>query len=73
MKTILLALAWLIAGLLAFGVGDKLAPRDDTDPPGGRSGLKVYTDQRTGCQYVATVFSSLTPRLDGAGKQVGCK
>ena len=49
-------------------------PFDDTDPPSagpyfGRSGLGVYTDNRTGCQYVkAGFFGGTTPRLDENGK-----
>lgn len=44
--------------------------KDDTDPPKGRSDLKVYTDHRTGCQYIGTGSGGLTPRLDANGKQI---
>ena len=48
--------------------------RDDTDDPSGsRSGLIVYTDHRTGCQYVGTVLGGITPRLDKDGKPVCVK
>jgi hypothetical protein len=46
---------------------------DDTDPPDGRSGMKLYTDHKTGCQYLSAPLSSITPRLDGEGRHVGCK
>jgi len=42
-------------------------PHDDTDPAGGRSGLRAYRDEKTGCQYVGT-FGALTPRLDATGQ-----
>jgi hypothetical protein len=57
-------------------------PYDDTDDPyigpmtrtlgyGGRSGLGLYTDHKTGCQYVkAGFFGGTTPRLDENGKQI---
>ena len=43
--------------------------RDDTDPPGARSGLTLYTDHETGCQYLSE-GSGLTPRLGPDGKQI---
>ncbi|KRB22717.1 DUF6440 family protein [Mesorhizobium sp. Root172] len=45
--------------------------KDDTDPPGARSGFSLLTDAGTGCQYLA--HSGLTPRLDANGKQMGCR
>lgn len=45
--------------------------KDDTDPPNGRSGLTLYTDNLTGCQYLAIHYNSgLTPRMGKDGKQV---
>ena len=44
---------------------------DDTDDPNGKhSGMMLYTDHRTGCQYVGTVLGGITPRLDRDGKPV---
>jgi Family of unknown function (DUF6440) len=71
------ALLYFLAGL---GIGAILVqqsptPKDDSDPPDGRSGLVIYTDHLTGCQYLraGSVFSrDLTPRLDKQGKQI-CK
>ena len=63
-----------VAYLLLRAAGSFFAPYDDTDPPGGRSGLVLYTDHLTGCQYLARPFSgALTPRLDGRGRHLGCK
>ena len=44
---------------------------DDTDEPNGkRSNMILYTDYKTGCQYVGTVLGGITPRLDRDGKPV---
>lgn len=48
-----------------------LAPYDSTDPPGGRSGLSIYVDHATGCEYLSR--HGLTPRLDGQGRHMGCR
>lgn len=48
-------------------------PHDDTDPPGERSGLGLYTDHKTGCQYLkaGSLFGgNLTPRMDSTGRQI---
>lgn len=47
-----------------------MTERDDTDPPDGRvSGLALYTDHGTGCQYLKQgSFGALTPRLGEDGK-----
>lgn len=44
--------------------------KDDFDPTNGRSGLKIYTDHRTGCQYIGAGSGGLTPRLDANGKHI---
>jgi hypothetical protein len=56
----------VIVAVILAGRGD----RDDTDPPDGRSGLSLYTDSKTGCQYLRAGISGLTPRLDRDGKQI---
>lgn len=60
---------WAVFSLLA-GI---LIPRDDSDSPESRSGLTLRTDHKTGCQYLESKFSGLTPRVDGNGAHVGCK
>jgi hypothetical protein len=44
--------------------------RDDTDPPGSKPGLVIYTDARTGLQYLGTPSGGLTPRLDRDGSHI---
>ena len=42
---------------------------DDSDLNGfNRSGLRVHTDHKTGCQYLSAVFGGVTPRVDLAGR-----
>lgn len=43
---------------------------DDTDAPGRRSGMRLSTDYRTGCQYLASPWGGITPRMDRNGKQI---
>lgn len=40
--------------------------RDDTDGK-DRSGLILYTDHKTGVQYVGTLLGGITPRLNPDG------
>lgn len=52
------------------------APYDSTDnlAEQKRSGLALFTDHQTGCQYLrAGLFGGITPRLDYAKNHVGCK
>jgi hypothetical protein len=57
--------------LVYFGLS-ALMPRDDTDPSTGRrSGLILYIDHGTGCQYVrGGLLGGTTPRLDANGRQI---
>lgn len=76
---------WSIVILLVFGSllvsaievvinATGLNPRDDTDPPGGRSGMSVKIDCGAGLQYLSTPEGGLTPRLtlDGAHMRATC-
>ena len=47
-------------------------PKDDSDSENKRSGLKVMTDNLTGCQYLG-YGKTFMVRWDGNDKQVGCK
>lgn len=49
-------------------------PYDDTDniKDNIRSGLVLYTDHLTGCQYIGNLFGGLIPRVDGMGWHLGC-
>jgi len=61
----ILVLAYLASYFLPFN-------RNDTDPAWpDHSGLKLYTDRLTGCQYLGT-GGSLTPRLSNGKTQLGC-
>lgn len=63
---------WVLPALLAVLVLiGTCAPYDDTDDAAARkrSGMRLYTDHGTGCQYLGGLFS-LTPRLSSNGKQV---
>jgi hypothetical protein len=65
---------WVISAMSLTGILLWLfMPYDDTDPQAGRSGLMVYTDAKTGCQYLRASGGGITPRMQGDGKQVGCK
>jgi hypothetical protein len=64
MKTVLFCLAILVI------LNCVVSQHDDTDPADGHSGMSLYIDARTGCQYVAAPFGALTPRLDRTGKQI---
>ncbi len=41
--------------------------RDDTDPPGGYSNMRLFTDHATGVQYLGTITGGITPRLNPDG------
>jgi hypothetical protein len=65
---IVIALTWVL-GQTPWG-------RDDTDTGtwgGGRSGMEPMTDALTGCQYLRVPGGGITPRLDGHGRQLGCR
>ena len=69
---------WVFIVTLAaiYVLFDRLTPYDDTDDKenNGRSGMVLFTDHGTGCQYVGTGQiwgnSSITPRMDSSGNQV---
>lgn len=60
--------------LIVMIIGHMLcfAGKDDTDRA-ERSGMILYTDYGTGCQYVSTILGGITPRLDKDGKPVCVK
>ncbi|MGM3162412.1 hypothetical protein ACS25C_16775 [Dickeya undicola] len=65
---------YLIVGAVAIPVVSWLAFKagltgDDTDGV-GRSGLSLYTDAGTGCQYLSAGGSGITPRMDKDGYQI---
>jgi hypothetical protein len=65
---------WLVCIGCAFIVlGAVMSPHDDTDAPDRRSGMVLYTDAATGCQYLGNPRGGITPRLTPSGKHSGCR
>lgn len=60
----------VILFLVTLSAAKCVATKDSTDPENGVSGMSLYTDALTDCQYLSTPFGSLTPRLDRSGKQI---
>lgn len=59
-------LGFCLINILQHGLGT-----DDTDPSfWNRSGLTVYTDNKTKLQYLSTGSGGITPRLDKFGKHM---
>jgi len=64
----------LLCWVLIYSTGGP--GRDDTDSreTKQRSGLSLYTDYGTGCQYIkAGLFGKTIPRLDKNGKHICIK
>lgn len=57
-------LAWMVMAFASW-----LTPYDETDPPGGRSGMDLLTDHGTGCQYLYR-RGAITPRMDANGRHM---
>lgn len=67
------AVAWICAAIIVLGLIGSIVgypQKDDTDPSGGRSGLKIYTDSGTGCQYLSVSGGGVTPRLSADGQPI---
>lgn len=47
----------------ALVIGTASKDIDSSDPKDGRSGMRLYTDALTGCQYLSA-GGGITPRLD---------
>lgn len=60
--------------LLSVWLLNKFRPYDTTDneAEGDRSGMILYTDHLTGCQYLrgGLLGGGITPRLGGDGNQI---
>lgn len=66
-----MALFWFLVALCLFLIYIcPASPRDDTDPPEGRSGMALFIDNRTGCHYLGNPLGGITPRLDGKGRHI---
>lgn len=72
---LVLILGSLLVSAIEFVINASgMNPRDDTDPPGGRSGMSVKIDCGAGLQYLSTPEGGLTPRLtlDGVHMRAAC-
>ncbi|HEY4531499.1 MAG TPA: hypothetical protein VIG97_14450 [Luteimonas sp.] len=74
MKRLWDVLWWALAVFFLVALIGRCTPRDDTDPPNGRSGMGLRIDHRTGCHYLTTLSllgeAAITPRLDRTGRQI---
>lgn len=57
----------VILFVIAFAAHGYFKPKDGTDPEDGRSGLILFTDAKTGCQYVGNPAGGITSRLSAEG------
>ena len=66
----ILGFVGIVVVLLA--ISSRCQPYDSTDDIANkdRSGLMLYVDHGTGCEYLGKVFGPPVPRLDRFGKQV---
>lgn len=73
----LLYVPWWVYGFaFLLALQHWLTPYDDTDDKAKRerSGMVLYTDHGTGCQYLrGGLLGGMTARLDGEGRHVGCR
>ena len=67
--TSVIGVVTLVAGII-FALWPAQYARDDTDPPEDRSGMALYTDAKTGCQYLGSSRGGITLRLDRDGKHI---
>lgn len=65
---IALVVGCLIIWLASWALFTTGITRDSTDG-NSPSGLRLYTDHKTGCQYLGT-GNNLTPRMDAQGYQI---
>lgn len=76
MKRAALYFFWFLLVGIALSMADSVRPYDSTDDEtaGVRSGLILFVDNLTGCQYLkGGFFGGVTPRVDGNGSQIGCR
>lgn len=61
----------VVAGIILICLCLQTCGRDDTDQPykgGKRSGMMLFTDYKTGVQYVGNPFMGFTVRVGEDGK-----
>lgn len=68
-----LAIIAVLFFVLAFLL-DIIMPRDATDTEDERSGMTLFTDHGTGCQYLkGGIFGGMVPRFDADGHHICVK
>lgn len=74
LKYLFVFIAFFCLSFSLYGFIRDAAETDSTDNiDGQRSGLKLYTDYGTGCEYLATVRGGLFPRIaDDGVTHAGC-
>lgn len=79
MKNFIILVLKFVAAVVVFSylMTPRIPQRDDTDPPNGISGMGLFTDAASGCQYLGygsgAYGKALTPRIAGDGKtHMGC-
>jgi len=69
-------IGYLVGSVMLVIFFNSVRPYDDTDDIVNkiRSGLSLFTDNKTGCQYIkGGYFNQMTKRVNGEGDHVGCK
>lgn len=61
-----------IATLISYLISNFFTPYGSTDVPGKRSGLRLYKDAKTGCEYLSANKNGLVKRVDINGTHIGC-
>lgn len=61
-----------IATVISYLISSFFTPYDSTDVPGKRSGLRLYKDAKTGCEYLSANKNGLVKRVDINGTHIGC-
>ena len=75
-KSIPIIIALIIMIAMILMMIDIFMPYDSTDNISNRdrSGLVLYRDHMTGCEYIkGGLIGGITPRLDGNGNHIGCR
>lgn len=72
--TIIAGMGLVLGALLALFIVSTIVytRKDDTDPKVGRSGMRVFTDHKTGLQYLSNgyVGGGLFPRFNADGSHM---
>lgn len=56
-----------VIAIIVSSLNGYFKDKDDTDPEDGRSGLILFTDAKTGCQYVGNPAGGIIHRMNEEG------